>query len=342
MRLADLTTLRLGGPAHSVIETGSAEEIVAAVSAADRAGRAVLLVGGGSNLVVSDDGFDGDVVLLRSRGVRVESAGEDRVRVTVAAGEPWDDFVVRAVGEHWAGLECLSGIPGLVGATPVQNVGAYGAEVAQTVISVELYDRTSAACRTIAGSACGFAYRTSIFKHSDRWVVLSVTFELPAAGRSAPITYTDLARALDVGVGESVPLAAAREAVLAQRRARGMVLDPGDHDTWSAGSFFTNPIVPVQRYDAIAAAAGDGVPHWPDRDGTVKLSAAWLIQHAGYGKGYGVGSVTLSTKHTLALTNRGGATSRDLVRLAREIRDGVHQTWGVELSPEPLLVGVDL
>lgn len=345
-RLAELTTLRLGGPAATSTEAASGEAIVDAVRAADARGERVLLVGGGSNLVVSDAGWPGLVVLLRSRGVDV-ARSKDRARLTVAAGEPWDDLVAHTVAEGWSGLECLAGIPGLVGATPVQNVGAYGADVAQTLRSVRVFDRDRRLEVDLDAAQCGFAYRTSIFKNSQRYVVLSVTFDLGTYGHSAPIAYAELARALGVAVGERAPLPEVRAAVLSLRRGKGMVLDPADHDTWSAGSFFTNPIVEPAVVDAIRVSAGDGVPHWPDQDGLVKLSAAWLIQHAGFGKGYGTsghgtGPVTLSTKHTLALTNRGAASTADLLGLAREIRAGVRERWGVTLTPEPLLIDCEL
>ena len=256
--------------------------------------------------------------------------------MTVAAGEPWDPFVEQAVERHWVGLEALSGIPGSVGATPIQNVGAYGQEVSQTVASVRVWDRTLRGPRTFAAADCGFGYRTSRFKADPgRHVVLDVTFQLRQGELGAPVTYAELARTLDVEPGTRAPMTDVRRAVLDLRTRKGMVLDADDHDTWSAGSFFTNPVVP-------ADALPDGAPAWPQPDGTVKTSAAWLIEQAGFGKGYGDGPVRLSTKHTLALTNRGGATTADLLALAREIRDGVERRFAIRLVNEPVLVGCEL
>ncbi|MCR1783731.1 UDP-N-acetylmuramate dehydrogenase [Nocardioides carbamazepini] len=337
--LADLTTLRLGGPARRYVAATDADALVAAVTEADRAGEPVLVVGGGSNLVVADEGFAGAVVHLTGGGVRVEEDG-DRVAVTVAAGEPWDDVVARAVNEGWVGVEALSGIPGTTGATPIQNVGAYGQEVAQTVASVRVWDRMLRGERTFSGEECRFSYRHSRFKTDPRrHLVLDVTFSFGRGELSAPVGYAELARTLGVAVGESAPLAAVRDAVLGLRRGKGMVLDAADHDTWSAGSFFTNPFVEPDRVP-------DGAPSYPQPDGSVKTSAAWLIEHAGFGKGYGLdrphARVSLSTKHTLALTNRGGATTSALLGLAREVRSGVLDRFGIELVNEPVLVGCAL
>jgi UDP-N-acetylmuramate dehydrogenase len=347
--LAGFTTLRLGGPAGRLVEAGGAAEIVDAVRSADAAGEPVLLVGGGSNLVVADAGWPGVAVLLRSRGVAVQrtrggtGGGTGGVRLTVQAGEPWDEVVARTVAEGLAGIECLAGIPGLAGATPVQNVGAYGQEVADTITGVRVWDRVAGAVRDLSAADCGFDYRDSVFKHADRFVVLAVTFALTEQALSGPVRYPELAAALGVAVGEAAKLPDVREAVLALRRGKGMVLDPADHDTWSVGSFFTNPILgPAQLAEFEATLpAGTRCPSWPAGGGT-KLSAAWLIERAGFGKGYGAGPVRVSTKHTLALTNRGGATTADLLTLARELRDGVRARSGVTLTPEPLLVGVTL
>jgi UDP-N-acetylmuramate dehydrogenase len=341
--LAPLTTFRLGGPAARLVEAASAEEIVDAVRAADAAGEPVLLLGGGSNLVVADAGWPGPVVLLRSRGVHLRRDG-DRVSVTVQAGESWEDLVARAVAEELTGIECLAGIPGLAGATPVQNVGAYGQEVAETVVAVTAWDRERGELRELSTVDCEFAYRTSIFKNVPRYVVLSATFSLEASELSGPVRYAELARTLGVAVGERAKLAEVREAVLALRRGKGMVLDAADHDTWSAGSFFTNPVLSTVDTAAFEArlAPGTAYPHWPAAGGATKLSAAWLIEHAGFGRGYRRGRVALSGKHTLALTNRGGATTAELLALAREVRDGVQTRYGVTLQPEPQLVGVTL
>ncbi|HEX4978021.1 MAG TPA: UDP-N-acetylmuramate dehydrogenase [Nocardioides sp.] len=334
--LAALTTFRLGGPPRRLVTTGTAEELVAAVSAADDAGEPVLLLAGGSNLVVADEGFAGTVVRIAGRGVREEVDTCGGATVTVAAGEVWDDLVALAVERGWLGIEALSGIPGSVGATPVQNVGAYGQEVADTIASVRCWDRVDRAYRTLAAADCGFGYRTSRFKRDPgRLVVLEVTFQLRLGDLGAPVRYAELARTLGVEVGERAPAAAVREAVLGLRRGKGMVLDAGDHDTWSAGSFFTNPVLPAD----VAAALPQEAPRWEQPDGSVKTSAAWLIEHAGFDKGYGNDRVALSTKHTLALTNRGGATTADLLDLAGEVRRGVLSRFGVRLENEPVLVG---
>ncbi|MGZ5400306.1 MAG: UDP-N-acetylmuramate dehydrogenase, partial [Nocardioides sp.] len=261
------------------------------------------------------------------------------VMVSVAAGEGWDALVATAVDRGWVGIEALSGIPGAVGATPIQNVGAYGQEVSQTIASVRVWDRRLNGVRTFANADCGFGYRHSRFKADPgRHVVLAVTFQLGQGTLGAPVAYAELARGLGVEVGARAPLADVRETVLGLRGGKGMVLDAADHDTWSAGSFFTNPVLePV--------AVPDGAPAWPQPDGRVKTSAAWLIEHAGYSKGYGLdrgAPASVSSKHTLALTNRGGATTADLLALAREIRDGVEAAYGIRLVNEPVLVGCEL
>ncbi|WP_395657177.1 UDP-N-acetylmuramate dehydrogenase [Nocardioides sp.] len=338
-RLADHTTLRLGGPAARWVRATTEEELIEAVGAADAAGEPLLVLGGGSNLVVADDGFPGTVVEVATVGVRTDVDDPDAcggVLVTVAAGEGWDDLVALAVDRGWSGVEALSGIPGSVGATPIQNVGAYGQEVAQTIASVRVWDRTLRGVRTFANADCGFGYRTSRFKADPaRHVVLSVTFQLRPGSLGTPVAYAELARTLGVDVGQRAPLAEVRRAVLGLRAGKGMVLDAADHDTWSAGSFFTNPVVPA---DALPA----GAPAWPQPDGAVKTSAAWLIEHAGFHKGHGNDRVALSAKHTLALTNRGGATAAELLALAREVRDGVEARFGIRLVNEPVLVGCSL
>jgi UDP-N-acetylmuramate dehydrogenase len=339
-RLADHTTLRVGGPARSWVRATSEEQVVDAVRRADEAGEPVLVLAGGSNLVVADDGFPGTVVEVATSGIRADHEGNDPtcggVIVTVAAGEAWDPFVAQAVERRWVGLEALSGIPGSVGATPIQNVGAYGQEVSQTLASVRVWDRRLRGMRTFAAADCGFGYRTSRFKADPgRHVVLEVTFQLRQGDLGAPVTYAELARALGIEPGTRAPTHDVRRAVLDLRGRKGMVLDDGDHDTWSAGSFFTNPVLAPERVP-------DGAPTWPQDDGTVKTSAAWLIEHAGFGKGYGDGPAALSGKHTLALTNRGGATTADLLALAREIRDGVERRFAIRLVNEPVLVGCEL
>jgi UDP-N-acetylmuramate dehydrogenase len=337
--LAPRTTLRLGGPAAELVEVDTAEDLVEVVGAADRQGRRLLVLGGGSNLVVADEGFDGQVAAVRTRGVEADTDACSGATVRVAAGEPWDEFVASAVGEGWVGVEALSGIPGLVGATPIQNVGAYGQEVAETIVSVRVWDRREARIRTLAAADCGFGYRSSRFKSDpDAFVVLDVTFQFRLGDLGAPVRYAELARTLGVEVGERVPAKDVREAVLGLRRGKGMVLDPDDHDTWSAGSFFTNPVVEAEVADRL----GPQAPGWPQPDGRVKVSAAWLIGRAGFEKGARRGNVALSTKHALALTNRGDGTTAELLALAREIRDAVRERCGVELANEPVTVGCRL
>jgi UDP-N-acetylmuramate dehydrogenase len=299
----------------------------------------VLVIGGGSNLVISDDGFAGTVVRIASRGVTITPEGE-HVRVDVAAGEDWNELVSRCVGEQLAGVECLAGIPGLAGATPIQNVGAYGQDVSETVVSVRAYDRERDEVRTVTD--CGFSYRSSMFKtQAARFVVLSVTYRLGRTAQSRPIRYAELARALGVEVGDTAALGDVRDAVLSLRRRKGMVIDPDDPDTRSAGSFFSNPLLDADQLAALRARADDP-PAYPEGDGRAKVPAAWLIERAGFAKGDFDGPVGISTKHALALVNRGGARTEDLIKVARSVRDRVHEMFGVTLVPEPVLVGVTL
>jgi UDP-N-acetylmuramate dehydrogenase len=332
--LASRTTLRLGGPAGRLSIATVTDEIPQMV----RGNGPVFVLAGGSNVVVGDAGYPGTVVLLRTEGCLVRRDG-DGIGLRIAAGESWDGVVARTVAEGWSGIECLSGIPGSVGATPIQNVGAYGQEVAETITAVRAYDRVSDLVVDLPPNACGFGYRTSRFKHSDRWIVLEVTLRLAVTGRSAPIRYPELARALGAVVGDRAPLDEVRAAVLKLRASKGMVLDPDDPDTYSVGSFFTNPVRPAPDFEPLRAA---GAPAWPNPDGTVKTSAAWLIERAGFAKGYGRDGVAISTKHTLALTNRGTGTTAALLDLAREIRAGVRDRFGITLEPEPVLVNCAL
>jgi UDP-N-acetylmuramate dehydrogenase len=351
--LSGLTTMRVGGPAQRLVTVETTDELVDAIREVDDADEPLLVLAGGSNLVIADEGFAGSVVRIATSGVSVESAGSGAVMVRVAAGEVWDDVVVQAVIQGWSGIEALSGIPGCAGATPIQNVGAYGQEVAQTIAEVRVWDRREQRVHTFANADCRFTYRHSLFKAEPRYVVLEVVFQLRVARLSGPVDYAGLAHALGVEAGERVPLADAREAVLAQRRQRGMVLDAADHDTWSCGSFFTNPIMSAGSYavlqDRVQARLGGGpertvrVPRFDAPDGQVKTVAAWLIDKAGFSKGYRMpGPAALSTKHVLAVTNRGSATADDVVALAREIRDGVQDAFGVSLVNEPVLVGTSL
>jgi UDP-N-acetylmuramate dehydrogenase len=347
MRLSELTTLRLGGPAKRIVEARDEGDVVDAVAEADGAGDPLLVLAGGSNVVVADEGFPGTVVRILTAGVVQETEPAGTAVLTVQAGEPWDPFVERCVDAELAGIECLSGIPGSVGATPIQNVGAYGQDVSETITSVRAYDRQTQQTDELTPAECGFTYRSSIFKRTpNRWVVLAVTYQLDRQPHSRPIQYAELARELHVDLGEAAPLPEVRAAVLRLRRRKGMVVDPQDPDSVSAGSFFTNPILEpddFRRFEERAKAKlGDGAtpPHWPEPDGRVKTSAAWLVQNAGFARGHGSpGPIALSSKHTLALTNRGGGTATQLLALAREIAAGVEREFGVELVPEPVLVG---
>ena len=367
--LAGFTTLGLGGPATALAEPVTEAELVAAVRSADERAEPVLVLGGGSNVVVADAGFPGTVIRVSTRGVSLDRAlaGPD-VAVTVAAGEDWDAVVARCADEGLAGLECLSGIPGLAGATPIQNVGAYGQEVSDTITAVRAYDREERRIAELPAAACGFGYRTSAFKRTPyrpgsatgRYVVLSVTFRLtpgPLAGPtlSAPIRYPELAATLGVAAGDRVPLGEARSAVLKLRARKGMVLDAGDPDSRSAGSFFTNPVLSAAGFAAVEETArrvygpDTPVPHFPAGDGQVKIPAAWLIEHAGFTKGHqgpagpdGAGAARISAKHTLALINPGRASTAALLALAAEIRDGVRAKFGVTLVIEPVLVGAEI
>ncbi|MBO0804470.1 MAG: UDP-N-acetylmuramate dehydrogenase [Nocardiopsaceae bacterium] len=344
-QLADYTTLGLGGPAKTFVTAASEAELSAAVSAADAAGEPVLLLGGGSNLVIADDGFDGTVIHVVTRGLRFTDAGGPLTDVTAAAGEPWDDVVARCVDAGLAGLECLSGIPGSVGATPIQNVGAYGQEVAEVITRVRVIDRRTGTTLDIPNGSCRFSYRNSLFKSGEpgRYVVTDVTFRLRAEELSRPVRYAELAAELGVETGERAPVAKIRSGVLAVRGRKGMVLDPGDPDTRSAGSFFTNPVLSREQLAHVEAAADGPVPRFDAGPGLVKVPAAWLIEHAGFAKGHGApGPARVSSKHTLALANAGGATTADLLALAREIVAGVRDAFGVTLTPEPTLIGVTL
>lgn len=346
--LRDLTTIHLGGTARHLITCASAESLVAAVTALDAADQRTLILAGGSNLVIADEGFDGVVVRVANAGISIEGSV-----LTAEAGAEWDQVVATAVAHGLGGIECLSGIPGSAGATPVQNVGAYGVEVASVLRRVELLDRVTGEVRWAEPSELGLDYRHSILKHRDDALVLRVELGLEPGGLSAPVQYRELATALDATEGERLPVAQVRETVLRLRAGKAMVLglldDDGrpDHDTWSAGSFFTNPIVDDAALPgilaAIAARLGPDVPapQFPAGPGQTKLSAGWLIERAGFEKGHpGVGAAArLSTRHTLALTNRGDATTEQLVMLAREVRIGVQMAFGVTLTPEPVFVG---
>lgn len=335
--LAGLTTLRVGPVADRVITCSTTEQVIAALGELGEPDAPVLVLAGGSNVLIADELTGLTVVRLATERVRIDGGV-----LRAEAGAVWDDVVAATVAAGLGGLECLSGIPGSVGATPVQNVGAYGVEVADWITRVRLLDRRSGAVRWAPGAELGFGYRTSVLKHSERAVVLEVEFALDASGASAPLRYAELTAALGAAPGERADPAAVRAAVLALRARKGMVLDDTDHDTWSVGSFFTNPVVTDDTYQRLAAARP--VPHYP-APGGVKLAAGWLVEQAGFGKGYpfdDAAPARLSGKHALALTNRGNATAADVLALARTVRDGVAQAFGVTLTPEPVLVGCTL
>jgi UDP-N-acetylmuramate dehydrogenase len=335
--LAPLTTLRLGGPAARLVEVGSEGDVVAAVRDATGRSEGLFVLGAGSNVVVGDGGFPGLAVRMAIRGVAVRRDG-DRVRVDAAAGEDWDALVARAVDEGWSGVESMSGVPGLVGATPIQNVGAYGQEVCETIASVRAFDRASGAFVELDAAGCKFAYRTSVFKRSDRWIVTSVRFAFPVR-REGTVRYAELARCLGLAEGDRAPADRVREAVIALRRAKGMVHDGADPESVSVGSFFVNPVVDAAVEEDIAARAGARPPAFDAPDGKRKIAAGWLVERAGFTRGWGKGNVGVSRKHALALVHRGGGTTGDLLALARTIRDGVRARFGVVLEPEPVFVG---
>ncbi|WP_422749875.1 UDP-N-acetylmuramate dehydrogenase [Mycobacterium sp. WMMD1722] len=334
--LAPLTTLRVGPVADTLVTAASTEQLIAALRAP--ATRDALILGGGSNVVLGD-GLTGLTVI---RVLNTEITVHDGI-VRAEAGATWDDVVVTAQAHGLGGLECLSGIPGSAGATPVQNVGAYGAEVADTIRRVRLFDRRSGTDEWVGPQHLGFGYRTSVLKHSAHAVVLEVEFALDTEGRSAPLRYGELARTLGVEPGSRADPSRVREAVLSLRSGKGMVLDDADHDTWSVGSFFTNPVVSEQTFGRLQTSFADPVPGYPAPDG-VKLAAGWLVEQAGFRKGFpgADAPVRLSTKHALALTNRGGASSADVIAVARRVRDGVRDRFGIELVPEPVLIGCAL
>jgi UDP-N-acetylmuramate dehydrogenase len=344
--LAPLTTLRVGPVARRLITCTSTDQVVAVLRRLDseteeRASGPPLVFAGGSNLVIADTWTDLTAVRVANTGITI-----DGNLVRAEAGAVWDDVVVAAIARGLGGLECLSGIPGSAGATPVQNVGAYGAEVSDTITRVRVLDRGSGEVRWIPGGELGFGYRTSAFKRAGGGihtpvVVLEVEFALDGGGLSAPLRYGELTAALDADSGDRLDPRAVRDAVLALRTRKGMVLDPADHDTWSVGSFFTNPVVTPEAYERLAGRTDGPVPHYPAPDG-VKLPAAWLVERAGFGKGYPddeAAPCRLSTKHALALTNRGGARTEDVIALARTVRDGVRDVFGITLEPEPVLLG---
>lgn len=336
--LAPLTTIGIGGPARFFFRAHNVDEIVEALQWARTREQPVFFLGGGSNLLIADAGFPGLVIQLDLRGITVESDKGSHAMVKVAAGESWDRFVKFAVRREWAGIECLSGIPGSTGATPIQNVGAYGQEVSETIARVEALDRTTGRVTWFTNDECRFGYRSSLFKNveRDRYVVLSVTFRLRRDGH-ATLKYPELKKYVEERGIALDDLAGVREAVIAIRKRKGMVLDPRDPDTRSDGSFFMNPILTPEQYTAFAERAPDA-PHFPS-GADVKLSAAWLIEHAGFHKGFTHGNVGLSTKHTLAIVNRGSGTAAEVVALVEMIQRKVLETFGVDIHPEPNFIG---
>lgn len=372
--------MRIGGPVDAFFVASDEAELVEAVRSADQSidedtPGELLVLGGGSNLVASDDPFRGLIVKDGREDIRVEhDSACGGVSVEASAGTNWDDLVARAVEEDWSGIEALSGIPGTVGAAPVQNIGAYGREIGENLSQVRAYDRLTGQIRVLSRADLHLGYRDSLLKRSlhdrqagggrvwrntGRWVVLSVTLQLLAGSQSAPVRYGELARSLDIEVGQRAPLDSVRQNVLSLRASKAMVLDPADHDTWSAGSFFTNPILSERHADEVLpfkapryaverlSDAGLATPNKakPVESGVVKTSAAWLIERAGFSRGFGLGPharARLSTRHVLAVTNRGGASSADVAELARAVRDGVESHFGVRLEVEPVQVGLTI
>jgi UDP-N-acetylmuramate dehydrogenase len=337
--LAPLTTLRVGGPAARMASLEREPDLAELLSGADAAGEPVFVLGTGSNVVVGDAGFPGLVLRMALGGIEVVREG-DRVRVDVAAGEPWDGLVERAVAEGWRGVACMSGVPGLVGATPIQNVGAYGQEVRDTIAGVRVFDRRSGSFAEVAAADCEFDYRTSVFKRDDRWIVTRVRFLFECAATES-IRYPELSKALGVQQGETVPASRVRETVIALRRGKGMVVDEADPESVSAGSFFVNPIVDAATVARVEALAGQRPPGFPAGEGRTKLAAAWLVERAGFSRGWTLGRAGVSRKHALAIVNRGGATAAEVLAAARAVRDGVRDRLGVTLEPEPVMIGCD-
>jgi len=335
--LSKYTSLRVGGPATKIVQVSTEAQIIAAIEEAGDT--PVLIMGGGTNVLIADKGFDGTVIRISNNSVQSEVDACSGATLTIGAGEDWDVFVQTTINSGFAGLETLSGIPGTVGAAPIQNIGAYGHEVSEFITRVRTYDRELKEIYTFTNSQCEFTYRNSYFKaHPGRYVVLDVQFQLRIGEFSAPITYLELSKKLGIEPGDKAPVVATRAAVLELRASKGMLLSPDDHDSWSAGSFFTNPIISQQAADGLPDAA----PKWPLNDGRVKISAAWLIENAGMHKGDEVGGARISTKHVLALTNSGDATAADIAELAKRARDHVKEVFGITLDAEVNLIGIEI
>ena len=335
--LRNYTSLRVGGPAKKFVDVHNEAEIIAAIEAAGDT--PVLIIGGGTNIFVSDSGFDGTVIRITNHSLKAEVDACSGATLTIGAGENWDEFVKLSIERGFAGLETLSGIPGTVGAAPIQNIGAYGHEVSEFITRVRTYDREKKEIKTFTNQECDFSYRNSYFKsHPGRYVVIEVQFQLRMGIESTPIVYAELANKLEIAVGEKAPVVATRKAVLELRAAKGMLLNPSDRDSWSAGSFFTNPIIDA----AVAAKLPEGAPRWPQADGRVKTSAAWLIENSGIKKGDSIGGARVSTKHVLALTNAANATAQDIASLAKSAQQHVQDAFGITLEPEVNLIGLNL
>lgn len=335
--LRNYTSLRVGGPAKNFVDAHNESEIIAAIEAAGDT--PVLIIGGGTNILVADSGFDGTVIRITNHALKSEVDACSGATLAIGAGENWDKFVQISIERGFAGLETLSGIPGTVGAAPIQNIGAYGHEVSEFITQVRTYDRQAKAIKTFTNQECEFSYRNSYFKsHPGRYVVIEVQFQLRIGVETTPITYAELATKLEIAVGEKAPVAATRKAVLELRAAKGMLLNPSDRDSWSAGSFFTNPIVTAE----VAATLPEGAPRWPQADGRIKTSAAWLIENSGVKKGDAFGGARVSTKHVLALTNAANATAKDIATLAKSAQQHVQDKFGITLEPEVNLIGLNL
>ena len=335
--LSKYTSLRVGGPATKIVQVSTEAQIIAAIEEAGDT--PILIMGGGTNVLIADKGFEGTVIRISNNSVQAEVDACSGATLTIGAGEDWDVFVQTTINSGFAGLETLSGIPGTVGAAPIQNIGAYGHEVSEFITRVRTYDRELKEIYTFTNSQCEFTYRNSYFKaHPGRYVVLDVQFQLRIGEFSAPITYLELSKKLGIEPGDKAPVVATRTAVLELRASKGMLLSPDDHDSWSAGSFFTNPIISQQAADGLPDAA----PKWPLNDGRVKISAAWLIENAGMHKGDEVGGARISTKHVLALTNSGDATAADIAELAKRARNQVKEIFGITLEAEVNLIGIEI
>ena len=335
--LSNYTSLRVGGSAGKFIEVSTESEIISAIESAGD--KPILIMGAGTNMLVSDAGFDGTVIRISNNNLESEIDACSGATLKIGAGENWDHFVATTISRGFAGLETLSGIPGTVGAAPIQNIGAYGHEASEFITRVRTYDRKEKKLTTFTNSECGFSYRSSRFKtEKDRYVILDVSFQLRIGEETTPVIYAELAEALGIKVGEKAPVVKTRKVTLELRSKKGMLLNPADRDSWSAGSFFTNPIVDAE----IAAQLPADAPRWPQADGRIKISAAWLMENAGVHKGDSIQGARISTKHVLALTNAGNATAADIATLARNAQIKVKEVFGITLEPEVNLIGLNL